>query len=172
MLVQSRHNLIAAALKDNCTHILMLDSDMSFPSTTASDLLLRGKDIIGVNATTRNYPVMTIAHDLKGKRIDSRGKAGVQKVQHVGMAVMLMKREIFHKISPPLFMMEWIPDTGNYCGEDVYFCAKAQAAGYDIWIDHDLSQQVGHLGSQLFGPEMQGLDAPVPLKALQKPRAS
>ena len=164
MLVQSRHNLIVAALKDKCTHIMCLDSDMTFPRDTFIRLYQRDKDAIGVNATTRAYPVMHIAHDLKGKRISSAGKSGVQKVQHVGLAVMLMKAEIFGRIEPPLFMMEWIPEMGSYCGEDVYFCAKLQHAGVDVYIDHDLSNEVGHLGAQHFGPNMIGLDAPSPLK--------
>ena len=168
MLVQSRHNLTVAALKDKCTHLLFLDSDMTFPKDTAIRLLLRDKEIIGVNATTRSYPVMHIAHDLQGKRIDSGKKFGVQKVQHVGMAVMMLSAGIFQKLLPPLYMMEWIPDTGSYCGEDVYFCAKAQAAGYDVWIDHDLSKQVGHLGAQHFGPNMIGLEKPVPFAELEK----
>lgn len=162
MLVQSRHSLIVAALKGKCTHILFLDSDMTFPQDTFTRLLLRDKEVIAANATTRSYPTMHIAHDLKGRRIDSRKKFGVQKVQHVGMAVMLINTKIFSKISPPLFMMEWIPDIQAYCGEDVYFCAKVQQAGYDIWIDHDLSKEVGHLGAQHFGPNMIGLEAPRP----------
>lgn len=162
MLVQSRHSLVVAALKDKCTHILFLDADMTFPQDTAIKLLMRDKKIVGVNATTRSYPTMHIAHDLEGKRVDSRKKHGLQKVQHVGMAVMLINTEVFQKMTPPLFMMEWIPDIQAYCGEDVYFCAKAQQAGYDIWIDHDLSHDVGHLGSQHFGPGLIGMEKPVP----------
>lgn len=162
MLVQSRHNLIVAALKDKCTHILSLDSDMTFPKDTFERLLMRDKEFVAVNATTRSYPVMHIAHDLEGRRLDSRKKYGVQKVQHVGMAVALLSTRMFSRISPPLFMMEWIPEMGSYCGEDVYFCAKVQDAGFDVWIDHDLSHEVGHLGAQHFGPNMIGLEKPEP----------
>lgn len=164
MLVKSRHNLIVAALRAKCTHILCLDADMTFPQDTAIRMLMRDKEVVGVNATTRSYPVNHIAHDLNGERIDSRKKYGMQKCQHVGMAVMLLNAEIFKspEMSPPLFMMEWIPDIEDYCGEDVYFCAKIHQAGYDIWVDHDLSHEVGHIGSQVFGPNMIDLETPTP----------
>jgi len=162
MLVQSRHNLTVAGLRDNCTHLLFLDSDMTFPGDLAQRLLLRDKAVIGVNATTRGYPVNHIAHNLKGERLDSRRKNGVQKVQHVGMAVMLINTDVIKKMTLPLYMMEWIPDIPAYCGEDVYFCAKVQQAGEDVWVDHDLSHEVGHLGNQLFGPNMIGTERPQP----------
>lgn len=168
MLVQSRHSLVAAALTDGCTHLLFLDSDMTFPHDTAVRLLMRDKGVVGVNATTRSYPTMHIAHDLKGERLDSRKKTGVQKVQHVGMAVMLINAEVLKRLTPPLFMMEWIPDIAAYCGEDVYFCAKVQQSGEDIWVDHDLSHEVGHLGAQHFGPNMIGLEKPVPFIHLKE----
>lgn len=160
MLVKSRHNLVVAALKDNCTHLLFLDSDMTFPKDTLVRLLERNKPVIAVNATTRAYPVKHIAHGLDGKLLDSRNKVGVQKVQHVGAAVMLINLEVVKNMLPPLFMMEWIPEMKDYCGEDVYFSMKVQQEGYDTWVDHDLSQEVGHEGRQIFGPGMIDLGKP------------
>jgi hypothetical protein len=33
----------------------------------------------------------------------------------------------------------------------VHFCVAAKDAGFDTWIDHDLSQLVGHVGEYTFG---------------------
>ena len=40
-----------------------------------------------------------------------------------------------------------------YCGEDVYFCQKLVDAGARLYIDHDLSVQVQHIGSYSYGHE-------------------
>lgn len=164
MLVGSRHQLTLAALKDNCTHMLFLDSDMVFPPDTLIRLLKARKEVVAANATTRAFPVTPIAHDLNWKVVQSRKKDGLQKVQQVGCAVMLIDLSIMKKLSPPLFMMEWVPDLGDYCGEDVYFCAKLQEAGVDLWIDHTLSKEIGHEGKLVFGHEMVGMDAPPSIK--------
>ena len=168
MLVQSRHDLVKNALSSHATHVLFLDSDMVFPKDLLQRLLLADKDVIGVNCTTRGWPVTHIAHDHMQSLIDSRYQSGLEKVQQVGLAVMLVKAEVLKKLRPPLFMMEWVPDTNSYCGEDIYFCQLVQEAGYDVWIDHDLSKQVLHIGHMAFGPDLMRIGPEV--KALLEAR--
>lgn len=160
-LPQSRHNLVKEALKLGSSHVMFVDADMKFPSDTFIRLLLRDKDVIGVNCTNRTWPVETIACDLKnGRRIDSRKKFGVQKVQHIGTGLMMVKTSVFRKMQPPLFMFEWIPQENKYCGEDVYFCAKCHDVGVDVWVDHDLSKECGHIGDLTYGPGYIGMEIP------------
>lgn len=155
MLSQLRHDLVKESLQSkDATHVLFIDSDMIVPKDLIQRLLVHDKDFVGANCVTRCFPPEFIAHDLDGKRIDSRGKTGLQKVQHVGAAVMLCKTEALRRLKPPLFLQDWIPEVNAYCGEDVYFCQVAQAAGFDLWIDHDLSMQIQHIGTVPFGPDM------------------
>lgn len=154
MLVQSRHDLVKNAIRHDATHVLFLDSDMVFPKDLLRNMLLRDKDILALNCTTRAWPVRHIAHDHMQDLIDSRGKTGLQKVQQIGLAVMLIRIDVLKKLRPPMFMMEWVPDTGSYCGEDIYFCQLAQEAGFDVWIDHDLSQKVLHVGKMAYGQDL------------------
>jgi hypothetical protein len=160
MLVQSRHNLVVKALEHNASHVLFIDSDMVFPPDTLERLLKRKVGVCCVNATTRAFPVRHIAHGKDWEVIDSRGKTGVEEVQHVGLAVALVETEVLKGLKPPLFLMDWIPDMRAYCGEDVYFCALVAEQGYRIHIDHDLSHEVGHVGSVIFGPNQ--IDAEIP----------
>jgi hypothetical protein len=160
MLVQSRHDLVVQALRDECTHLLFLDDDMVFPADLLIKLLQAKKEVIAVNCTTRTHPVVHIAHDLKGQVIDSRKKNGLQRVQHVGAAVMLLETDVLRRMDPPLFMMEWIPEMNAYCGEDVYFCMKLEALRIPIYIDHDLSHKVGHVGELAYGPSHIGVEFP------------
>lgn len=169
MLVQSRHDLVKSALTAGATHVLFLDSDMVFPKGTLQRLLEADKDIVGLNCTTRGWPVAHIAHGFDQSLIDSRKRSGLEKVQQVGLAVMLIKTDVLRKLKPPLFMMEWVPDTGAYCGEDIYFCQVAQEAGYDVWIDHDLSKEILHVGHMAFGPDLMRIGPEV--KALMEARS-
>jgi len=154
MLVQSRHDLVKNALAHDATHVLFLDSDMVFPKDLLKRMLERDKDIIGLNCTTRGWPVTHIAHGFDQQLIDSRYRTGMEKVQQVGLAVMLIKTKVLKALRPPMFMMEWVPDTGSYCGEDIYFCQVVQEAGFDVWVDHDLSKNILHVGRMAYGADV------------------
>lgn len=152
MLCQNRHSTTRAALKAGATHLLYLDCDMLFPRNLIHKFLLAEKDVIGANCTTRTEPVLPIAH-RDWKRIYSNGKEGLEQVELVGLAVMMVRREVYSRISPPLFDMVWIPEKDHYTGEDAYFLAKVQDAGYEVFIDHDVSLKVKHIGEKIYGHE-------------------
>ena len=71
---------------------------------------------------------------------------GLQEVGSVGMGVMLIKANVFAKLAEPWFETPWRHDKRGYIGEDVFFCKKAREAGFKIWIDHDVSKEIGHIG--------------------------
>lgn len=150
MLSQSRETLMKRCLKNNADYALFLDADMSFPPDTLHRLLARKKDFICAGYTCRSYPVRPVAIDLKGKKIDSRKHTGVEKIQHAGFGVCLIKMENVKKLRPPLFLMDWIPSLGTYCGEDVYFSQKMAEIGVDLWIDHDISKEIFHVGKKKY----------------------
>lgn len=155
MLVQLRHTLVATALKEKCTHLLFLDSDMVFPKDTLNRLLGHKKAIVAANCTTRSLPPEPVAHDLLGRRLMSKGKRGLQKVQQAGLAVCLVEAKVFMEMRPPFFMMEWVEEYGAYCGEDVYFSQLVQHhLRKDIWVDHTLSQEIKHIGHLAYTHDM------------------
>jgi hypothetical protein len=151
MLVRNRHDLVKAAMKAGATHILFLDSDMKFPKDLISRMILQDQTILAANATQRRLPIKPVAHDFEGQLIDSSTRSGLEEVRQVGCAVMMIKREFFESVSPPYFLMDWTPDAQSYSGEDIYFCAVAQEAGYKVMIDHDLSREIEHVGFYSFG---------------------
>jgi hypothetical protein len=151
MLCQNRQTMAQVALQGGASHIMFVDTDMIFPMNTLERLLKARKAFVAANCTTRAEPCVTVAHTLQGERLRSIGVAGLERVQHVGLAVALIRREVFEKTVPPHFLMDWIPQIKAYCGEDTYFCQKIQAAGFDCWVDHDLSHEVYHIGDREFG---------------------
>lgn len=62
---------------------------------------------------------------------------------------MLIDLSIFKDITPwpqPLFSQRWIEEIQDYSGEDWGFCEWLEEHGIPIFIDHELSNQVGHIG--------------------------
>lgn len=159
LIFDQREKLADTALNEGADYILWIDADMRFPKNSLEVLLKRDKPIVGVNATTRTLPVKPTAKNLSidfDKKentwtpIVSKGKQGLEKVTAIGCGVMLVKREVFENTPRPWFWFEQLPG-GKLLGEDVYFCVKAQDAGYDTYLDHDLSNMIGHVGRYTFG---------------------
>jgi hypothetical protein len=135
------------------THILWLDTDMTFPPDTALRLLeivtARDVDKLPVEVVAANYvsrterPRPTAMRD--GRCVSSQAATGLESVDHVGMGVFLMDTSIVHALPRPRFWYSTETET-----EDVYFCRLLKAAGHDIWIDHDLSKEVGHVGQYTY----------------------
>lgn len=145
ILPSGRHDLVKSALNFDATHVLWLDSDMRFPQNTLHRLLQHDKDMVLANYVTRKMPIVPVCQDLERKRVDSRGKTGIEEIYHGGLGVCLMKAEILRKMEPPYFMFGYTP-SGKFVGEDVYFIHKARGLGYQLWVDHDLSNEVSHIG--------------------------
>lgn len=159
LIFDQREKLAAEAIKEGADYILWIDADMRFPKNTIEVLMSHNKDIVGVNATTRVLPVRgtskNLEVDLEKKEniwhtIVSKGKTGLERATAVGCGVMLVKREVFLRTPKPWFWFYEIPG-GKLLGEDVHFCIKAADVGFDTWVDHSLSNMIGHVGKHTFG---------------------
>jgi hypothetical protein len=155
LIFNQRERLAEEALKDGADAILWVDSDMRFPKDALEILLSRDLPIVGVNATTRRFPVKPTALDIDPEtndlvKVDSKGKTGLEQVMGVGFGMILIKKEVFEAAQKPWFWFEQT-DKGGIIGEDIYFCAKAFEAGYKAVIDHDLSMHIRHIGTYEYG---------------------
>ena len=155
MIFNQRERLAEEALKDGADAILWVDSDMRFPKDALEILLSRDLPIVGVNATTRRFPVKPTALDIDPEtndlvKVNSKGKTGLEQVMGVGFGMVLIKKEVFQAAQKPWFWFEQT-DKGGTIGEDIYFCAKAFDVGYQTVIDHDLSMHIRHIGTYEYG---------------------
>lgn len=141
-----RRDLVIMALSSNASHILFLDDDMMFPSWTASRLIRHDKDIIAANCPKKQFPPAWTAKRNK-ESVISTGKTGLEEVDSVGTAIMLIKTEVFQRVEKPWFIDVTGAESKDDVGEDVSFCRAAKAKGFEIWIDHDLSKEIKHVGN-------------------------
>lgn len=153
MLLQNRYALVQMAKEQGCTHMLWLDDDHTFPEDALMRLLAHDKDIVGANYVTRKPPYVPVACVDGNKRLFSHGKTGLQQADHIGLGMCLTKMEVFERLKEPYFYFGWSPKAKEFIGEDVWFFREARAAGYELWVDHDLSNEVGHLGKFEFTHE-------------------
>jgi len=178
LIFDQRNKLAEAALNEGADYILWVDADMRFPKNTIERLLAHDKDIIGVNATTRHYPVAPTAKYLECDfetntstwiPVDSLGKTGIEQVSAIGCGVMLVKRKVFEGIKKPYF---WFYDLKGHkiLGEDIHFCIAAHDAGFETWVDHGLSNEIGHIGQLVYNWDMIRQEKEYGSDKLQRPK--
>lgn len=135
------------------THVLWLDSDMRFPRDTAERLLSHHLAVIGCNCTTRVPPIRpTSIRDGSLVYTDAQS-TGVVEVDGLGFGVLLMQTDIVKALPRPWFRYGWNAGRRSTIGEDVDFCRRLREAGHRLYIDQDLSKEIGHIGTFTFRHE-------------------
>lgn len=134
------------------THVLWLETDMAFPKDTAIKLAKHNRPIVATNAVMRHFPLrFTAIRD--GKRVETtEASNGLESVDACGLAVMLMRTDVVSGWQKPWFSHEWDAETQSERGHDAVFCKRLKDAGHSIYIDHDLSKEIGHIGQFTYRP--------------------
>ena len=142
-----RRDLVVQALRDNCTHLIMMDTDQNYSRDSIMKLLSHGKDVVGT-VVHRRYPPFD--------PIVNRGKLGnyyhvpdddcfsgkLIEVDSVGFGCIMLKTKVFFDIPYPWFSVYRLPD-GRIVGEDIDFCSKLRDLGYKIYVDTSI--KIGHI---------------------------
>ena len=156
LIANQRENMVLEALKnETVTHILWLDSDMSFPPNLFHRLLSHDLPIVGCNYVKRTIPSFPNSRSTKGKVISTPKEArGLEEADSAGFGAVLLKREVVERTPRPWFDTVWL-DKGEgkfeMMGEDVFFFRKARkVGGYPLFIDHSISQKIGHVGTYTY----------------------
>jgi hypothetical protein len=146
LVMIGRNQIVEAARLAKATHLLFLDSDLTFPADTLARLLSHGKDIVGGLYVQRVPP-----HHPLGVTLDGKHEAvteGLKQMQTMPTGCLLLKLEIFDKLPKPWFNTKQVGE--KIMGEDYYFCERAREAGFHIWCDGDLSREIAHIGQKSF----------------------
>lgn len=134
----NRESIVMGAIKDKCTHLLFIDTDMSFDGIVLDRLLSHKKDIVGVHYNQKKFPLRTTL--IPKKEIND--SEVLIECDSVGTGLVLIDLKVFEKMSHPWFFWEANEDGSVKTGEDYWFCRKARELGYSVWAD--LSLQVKH----------------------------
>lgn len=150
-LSQGRQAAIRHAKSQECTDILFIDDDMTFPPNALEIMAKRDVPIIGVNYVCKSltYKKCT-ASAWGGEQLESKGKTGIESVPQLGFGMILFRLSILDSVPAPHFEVKWDEATQDYITDDIYFFRKLTDAGINLHIDHDVSQKVGHVGDFIF----------------------
>lgn len=146
-----REAFLEGAIARQATHVLWLDTDMVFPPDTALRLAAHDRPIVACNCVMRDPRILFTAQRAGQGILTGPDSTGLEAADTVGMAVMLMRTDVVADLARPWFT-HGRTDAGRDVGEDVMFCRALRAAGQQIYIDHDLSKEIGHIGPHTFRP--------------------
>lgn len=155
MLPNLRLDLVKRAIKLDCTHLLFVDTDQTFPRDMLHRLIKHDEDVVACNIATKQIPATPTARTFNlekpgvGDLVYNQPGKGLQKVWRVGTGVMLIRLKVFEKTGLNVWGMPWQEAVQRYQGEDWTFVEACEKLGIDVFIDHDVSEQVKHWG--LFG---------------------
>ncbi len=148
--ITNREQLAKRAIDSGKTHLLFLDDDMVFEPNVLEILLGRRQPIV-----TTNYLIKTVECDsfvavgMNGQRLPTlESNTGLQPILYTGFGVSLFEVEVFKKAARPWFMPDYDPDSHSYTTEDNPFYRRAREAGYPVYLDHDASKLVSHIGQK------------------------
>ena len=140
---------------------MWIDSDQIFNPTDFSQLLRHDKDIIGGLYYMEDGKQFPVVKDWNEEYFKEHGsfkflnKEDIQtkkepfEVVYTGFGFLLIKRGVFETVTYPWFEPQHFDFGGvvDFASEDVSFCKKAKAAGFNIFIDPTVI--VGHEKMQI-----------------------
>ena len=155
----ARNRLAKRAIEGGYTHVLWLDSDMTFGPNIVDDLLWCGKDMVCGAFVSRRPPfgpcVYTSIEDPANMvKVENFGTEPF-RVDGCGFATVLTAVSLLDAVQThfgPCFQ-----PTEQY-GEDIAFCDRVKQLGMEIWCEPTvrpghISHMPVYAGEHLFGGE-------------------
>lgn len=126
-----------------------VDDDHAFAPDVILRLLTADVDIVAPLVLRRQQPFAPVAClDDEVLDLSDQPGEGLLEVDHTGSSGMLIRRSVIEAIEPPWFELGYDPK--QTISEDVMFCRKARAAGFDIHVD--LGTRLGHITTAVVWP--------------------
>ncbi len=129
-----RESIAKQALDNECSHLLFVDSDVICQHDSIARLMAHNVDIVGARYNKKVSPPEAIVKDEI---------LTLSPVQFVPTGFLLINCDVFRKMGAPYFSFEDGAES-----EDVYFCNKAIANGYEVNCDPTIL--IGHIGTAYF----------------------
>ena len=168
LLPESRNRLVVEALHCEADFMLWMDADHVFPPDALLKLLSRSKLVVGCNYARRFTPTSPTASkygsDDEAELVwttKEKAEAGeVEEVAHLGLGFCLVDMRVYRLLDAkaqergkehfwPLFEIPAKPDGIGCIGEDVSYFKLLREAGVKVFLDHEVSWEVGHISDAL-----------------------
>lgn len=144
-----------------CTHLMMVDDDMTFPPETLETMLNHDKDVIITNAYRKVPPFAPIAQvwDVKEERFKivhfDPAEGQLYRISTGGTGIVLFNMEVFNTMPFPWFDFMYADDDPKnpspeaiegkvLVGEDLNFFMRMKSFGLKLYCDFSI--EIGHIG--------------------------
>ncbi len=140
--VDNNHNITVRKFLETDFDYLMIFGDDGCPTRNPLDLVKLDKDIIVCptlqwNDSDPDFPLCWLAMDkVKDGWKEHKEKVGLQKIDAVGSANMIVARRVLEKVSAP-FMRIWDDRGIARVGLDFNFSQRAKEKGFSVWAHYD-----------------------------------
>ena len=149
LVFDARDEICAEAINKGYTHVLFIDSDMTFAPDSLLLASARDKDILTGLYFKRREPIEPVVYKKIKMRDETDAYAITEtdidreifRVEGCGMGFCLIKVEVLKKIYEK-YGTCFAPLLG--LGEDFSFCERAKWEGFEVWCDSVI--QLGHVG--------------------------
>lgn len=143
----NQHHIVNTFMDGDAAFWLSIDSDNP-PTNNPLDLVVLDKDIIGLPTPVWHYtgkpgerPVYWNAYDYVEESDAYRehpAKEGLQRVDAIGTGCFLVARRVFlHQgMRQAPFKRKTNPDGTVNKGNDISFCERARARGFEVWTHY------------------------------------
>jgi hypothetical protein len=129
--------------------VLWLDTDMGFPREAAVLLAMHEQPIVGCNYRVRQESGLFTAQRGRERVPTLDASAGLEAVDALGFGCVLMRTDLVTNLARPWFRHGLNEESGDI-GEDIMFCRALREAGHTVYLDHDLSKVVTHVGQYTY----------------------
>lgn len=162
----ARNKLLAAFLRSQCTHLLLIDADMGWEPGAVVRLFAARKDFVAIAGPKKRYPLTFAANhtDDAGNPIlmTMDPQSGTMEVSEVGLAFALLTRACVERMAAAYPELAYDGVTGDpewglcipfirgrrYYSEDFAFCRRWRDLGGTVHIVPDVSLK--HTGKHTF----------------------
>lgn len=149
--ITNREQLARRAVDSGQTHLMFIDDDMSFEPNILEIMLGRRQQIVCTNYLIKTENPEFVAVGLDWKRVQTKeASTGLQPIAYSGFGVSIFDTEVFRRVPQPWFAPEFNAEKSEYTTEDNPFYRKAREAGFTVYLDHDASKLVNHIGQRVW----------------------
>lgn len=172
-LIGNRTHGVKFSLEGGATHLFMIDDDMVYPPDILHRMFAHGKMIVIGNYAAKSKEHKVVTQTAEHPSLDqsdavfSYGKVGLERIEKTprsGLGCALIAAEVFYRIEFPWFGHKWhwmgdgppktrVKDVKSFpwhnwkdSFEDWWFFRRCEDAKIPVYVDHDVSNDLGHYG--------------------------
>lgn len=200
LVSRARNTITMEFLKSDCTHLLMIDSDLVFSSDHVVRIMGHNLDVVGgFYPKKKDGDAELVFNSLQDVVMDERG---LTEVNYIGTGFLCVSRKVIEAMISeygddiifkvdgaenkvgfdfwPVGVYKYPDGSRRYLSEDWYFCQRARDLGFKVWGDNRVLLKhsgnalypLKHQEQQIFGKAVGDTPAPTIPEMAASPRLS